>query len=99
MSNKPPPVPALLSSRVKCPICAARLKEDDFDHARIKRRIAKAGYEVFRVTPLLTGLGMQYFLIGGGVVTLYNTGSIDVGGKMSAGKAERLKRKLKKQRK
>lgn len=94
MTNDSSKVPALLSSSAKCQACADRLKQDDFDHAHIKRRIEKAGYEVFRITQLSTNLGFQYFLLGGGVVTVYNTGTVDAGGRITDREKARLKRQL-----
>ena len=65
-----------------------------FDHRLIKRRIEKAGYEVFRITALPDGTGNQYWLLGGGVVNVYNTGTVVPGGKLTEREKARLKRKL-----
>ena len=69
-------------------------KQAEFDHKVIKRRIEKAGYEVFRVTVLSDGTGNQYWLLGGGVVTVYNTGTVVPGGKLTETEMARIKRKL-----
>ena len=69
-------------------------KQAGFDHEVIKRRIEKAGYEVFRITALPDGTGNQYWLLGGGVVNVYNTGTVVVGGKITEKEKARLKRKL-----
>ena len=66
----------------------------EFDHDLIKRRVEKAGYEVFRITHLSDGTGNQYWLLGGGVVTVYNTGTVVPGGKITEKEKARLKRKL-----
>lgn len=69
-------------------------KNAEFDHDVIKRRIEKAGYEVFHTTALSNGTGNQYWLFGGGVVNTYNTGTVVVGGKLTEREKARLKRKL-----
>ena len=66
----------------------------EFDHQVIKRRIEKAGYEVFRITALSNGTGNQYWLLCGGVVNVYNTGTVVPGGKITQKEKARLKRKL-----
>ena len=69
-------------------------KQAVFDHEVIIRRIEKAGYEVFRIAALSNGTGNQYWLLGGGVGTVYNTGTVVVGGKLTEKEKARLKRKL-----
>lgn len=66
----------------------------DFDHAVIVRRIEKAGYEVFCVTALSNRTGNQYRLLGGGMVIVYNTGTVVIAGKLSEEEKVRLQRKL-----
>ena len=69
-------------------------KKAEFDHEVIKHRIEKAGYEVFRITALSNATGNQYWLLGGGVVTVYNTGTVVLGGKLTEREKARLKREL-----
>lgn len=69
-------------------------KQAEFDHKIIKRRIEKAGFEVFRITILPNATGNQYWLLGGGVVNVYNTGTVVVGGKLTEKEKTRLKRRL-----
>ena len=66
----------------------------EFDHDLIKRRIEKAGHEVFRITALSDGTGNRYGLLGGGMVIVYNTGTVVVAGKLNEKQSARLKRKL-----
>ena len=73
-------------------------KQAAFDHQLIKRRIEKAGYDVIRIAALSNATGNQYWLFGGGVVTVYNTGTVVVGGKLTEQEETQLKRKLRKRR-
>ena len=69
MSNKPTPVSALLSKPSKStPVSSGLDKQHDFDHEVIKPRVRRAGMEVFRISNLSNGHGVQYALIAGGMM-------------------------------
>ncbi|MEP7298665.1 MAG: hypothetical protein ABI702_20970 [Burkholderiales bacterium] len=94
MTTKFASASSLLTKQPRIARDSADHKHVEFDHQVIKRRIEKAGYEVFRITALSNGTGNQYWLLGGGVVIVYNTGTVVVGGKVSAKDKRRLERAL-----
>ena len=79
MTTKSSSASTLLTTTRPHPVKTAHYgKNAEFDHQVIKHRIEKAGYEVFRITALSNGTGNQYWLLGGGVVIVYNTGKVVV---------------------
>lgn len=93
MSSRSTTVPALFAESIKSsPVSSRRCKQDDFDHEVIKQRVRQAGMEVFRISSLSNGHGVQYAVVAGGIVTVYNTGTVVVGGKVSAKDKKRLQR-------
>ncbi len=82
----------LASKRSAPPSAKRRPTSTEFDHEVIKRRIRKAGMDVFRVTPLPDGTGVQYWVVGGGVVNVFNTGTVLLQGKLSDTDLARVER-------
>ena len=57
-------------------------------------RIEAMGYVVMSMRRLPTQLGAQFRLVGGGVVTLYDSGAVVVDGRLDGNDRETLKRRL-----
>ena len=65
-----------------------------FDHELVMRRIRKAGMETLSITSLSNGTGVKFILLGGAVLTVYNTGRFQVQGSASDDERKRLDRAL-----
>lgn len=62
------------------------------DHRVVKRLVRRAGLEIISRTDLSNGTGTQYRLVGGGIVTMYNTERYLLQGQLSVVQRESLER-------